>query len=192
MTRYRYRSYGYRAPSRVSGRSVAAVAVAGVVLYGFTTAGHPHPGHAAPAAMATRPVVTAAIPAAISYTPASWSRAFLLDAGYQPTGCNLAFVRGWERAEGGNWQNAARYNPLDDELPRPGSHRINTTGPGQGVQAYISWGQGLAATRLTLSGPDYASIRAALTSGNDAQRAADAVAASPWGTGRFTVTCGGA
>jgi hypothetical protein len=174
--------YRYRRPGQVSPGGIVAIATVVVVLSGAASAHPGHPGHAAPASVATAPALTAAIPAASSYTPATWSRAFLLAAGYAATTCNLAFVVAWTRGEGGHWHNKAKYNPLDDELPEPGSHRINTTGPGQGVQAYVSWGQGLAATRFTLSGPDYTAIRAALRAGNDPRRATRAVLGSQWGT----------
>lgn len=183
MTRY---YYGYRAPSRVSGRSVAAVAVAGVVLYGAASASPVHAGHTAPASVATAPALTAAIPAASSYTPATWSRAFLLAAGYTATTCNMAFLLAWIHAEGSRW---SWRNPLDDELPMPASRRVNTTSPGHGVMAYLRWADGLRASAFTLSGHDYPAIRAALRAGNDAQRGANAVAASPWGTEPFEVSC---
>lgn len=180
MTRY-YAPYRYRARSQVPGRSVAVAAAAAVVL-GAGGAAHSNVSRSAAAAMARPPALTAAS----SYTPATWSRAFLVAAGYNATACNTALVLAWIVAEGSDW---SWRNPLDDELPEPGSYRVNTTGPGQGVQAYPSWALGLRATVITLSGPDYPAIRAALAAGDDAQRGADAVAASEWGTEPFEVTC---
>jgi hypothetical protein len=184
VTGYRYPRYYRR--RQVSPGTLLAAGAAGVVLLGAVSGAHAHPGHAAPAAMASAPAVTDAIPAASSYTPAAWSRAFLLAAGYAATTCNMAFLLAWINAEGSQWK---WRNPLDDELPEPGSYRVNTTGPGQGVQAYASWPSDLGATRLTLTGPDYRPIRSALAAGNDAQRAADAVARSPWGTEPFEASC---
>jgi len=54
-----------------------------------------------------------------------------------------------------------------------------------GVKAYSSWAVGLRATVITLHNGYYDEILAALRRGDDAQAAADAVAASPWGTGSF-------
>jgi NlpC/P60 family len=122
-------------------------------------------------------VATVSVPAG-GYTPASWARALLAGAGYQPTACNLVAVTAWEAAEGGNWANAATYNPLNDTLPQPGSYPVNS----KHVQAYTSWAQGLTATLTTLSGPDYGAIRSALAGGTSAQ----AVASSVWGTHPFT------
>jgi hypothetical protein len=136
---------------------------------------------AAPAA----PIPTS-VPAAGSYTPATWAVTFLRVIGEPVTTCNVAAVTGWQHAEGNpNWY--ADHNPLDDELPEPGSTRINDTGNGTGVMKYVSWGEGLAATRFTIQ--HYPAVLAALRAGNNAQRVADAVAASPWGTEKFTVTC---
>jgi hypothetical protein len=56
-----------------------------------------------------------------------------------------------------------------------------------GVKAYTSWAQGLRATVITLGNGLYGGILAALRSGNDANAVAGAVAASPWGTGSFSV-----
>jgi hypothetical protein len=175
--------YRYRRPGQVSPRALLGAGVALVVLSGAVSAGHQHPGSppATHAAMAL-----AAIPAASSWTPATWSRAFLLAAGYAATGCNVAFVLAWINAEGSRW---SWRNPLDDELAEPGSYRVNETAPGQGVMDYPTWPLGLRATTITLSGPDYSAIRSALGAGNDAQRGADAVAASPWGTEFFEVSC---
>jgi hypothetical protein len=139
---------------------------------------------AAPSPAVTIPT---SVPAAGSYTPSTWAVAFLHVIGEPATACNVAAVTGWERAEGGHWHNHAAYNPLDDELPEPGSTRINDTGNGTGVMKYVSWGQGLAASAYTMR--HYPAIQAALRAGNNAQRVASQVAASTWGTGQFTVTC---
>lgn len=128
-----------------------------------------------------RPVPLAAA-TAVSYTPASWASAFLQLAGYRRTPCNIAAITAWIRAEGSNW---AWRNPLDDTRQMPGSRPVNS----KHVQDYTSWDRGLNATTATLSGPDYGSIRAALTAGSDAQAVADAVSASVWGTEPFAVEC---
>jgi hypothetical protein len=91
----------------------------------------------------------------------------------------------WEAAEGGNWNNTAAYNPLNTTMPEPGSAAMNSVG----VRAYTSWGQGLRATVDTLNNGNYPGILAALAAGNDAQSVANAVGASPWGTGYFSASC---
>jgi NlpC/P60 family len=121
-----------------------------------------------------------------NYTPSSWARAFVAQAGYQPTACNLAFTRAWVTAEGGNWQNKATYNPLNTTRTVPGStNAVQTQTPGVWVQAYPSWLAGLAATVATLRLPRYAGVRAQLAAGNDAQAAAAAVVTDRWGTAPF-------
>jgi hypothetical protein len=133
-----------------------------------------------------RAVTDSVITARPSYTPASWTLAFLRAARMPATTCNRRAVQAWIHAEGSQW---AWRNPLDDELPEPGSRKVNDTGGGNGVMAYPSWGEDLTATALTLSGPDYTGIRSALRAGNDAQRVAAAVAMSPWGTEPYEVSC---
>lgn len=114
-------------------------------------------------------------------TPASWADALLRSLGDQPTAENLKAITAWERAEGGHWQNRATYNPLNTTQVQAGSHAMNSVG----VQAYASWSEGMAATVITLRNGRYGDILAALQGGNCAPCVASAVAASPWGTGRF-------
>jgi hypothetical protein len=126
-----------------------------------------------------------AVPSGSSYSPASWASALLSAGGWPQTACNLAAIRAWEAAEGGNWENSAAANPLDTTQPEPGSSTMNSAG----VRAYTSWQAGFAATLTTLGYPAYAGIRSALSAGDNAQAVADAVAGSPWGTVPFTATC---
>jgi hypothetical protein len=167
-SRARYRRYSYRRSNDGTKLAVAAVIALAMAGAGGVTAGH---------------AVVTAVRGGSSYTPQTWAVAFLRATGEPATPCNLGFVRAWERAEGGAFVNNATGNPLNDTLIEPGSHPVNAVG----VQAYASWGQGLAATVTTLS--HYPGILAALSAGNDAQRAADAVAVSPWGTQPFTASC---
>lgn len=81
----------------------------------------------------------------------------------------------WAQMEGGHWNNAATYNPLNTTYREPGSHSINSVG----VQAYTSWNQGIAATANTLS--SYSGILAALRVG-DYAGVGSALLRSPWGT----------
>ena len=138
-------------------------------------------GHTPPAAVTASTI----IPGGNAYTPPSWAAALLSAGGWPQTRCNLSAVTGWEQAEGGNWQNAARFNPLDTTMPEPGSSVMNSAG----VQAYPSWQAGFTATLATLGNGNYGPVLSALSSGGNAQAVADAVAASPWGTSPFQAAC---
>lgn len=117
------------------------------------------------------------------YTPVTWAKALLLALGMPRTTDNMAAIIAWEMAEGGHWYNTAYYNPLNTTWRMPGATSMNYVG----VKAYLSWAQGLAATVNTFHNGLYEGILGALRAGNDAQAVADAVAASPWGTGSFAV-----
>ncbi len=117
------------------------------------------------------------------HTPVTWAKALLRALGMPRTTANLAAIIAWEMAEGGHWYNSATYNPLNTTWRMPGATSMNSVG----VKTYLSWAQGLAATVNTFNNGLYGGILAALRAGNDAQAVADAVAASPWGTGSFDV-----
>lgn len=119
-------------------------------------------------------------------TPVSFAEALLNQMGFPETPQNVEALTAWQRAEGGNWQNDARFNPFNTTLSEPGAASINSVG----VKAYTSWSQGLGATISTLSGSAYAGIRSALSSGSDAQAVANAIASSPWGTESFSAGIG--
>ena len=164
-----------------AGTKVKAAAAAGLFVY---FAGHGHAGHGHNGLLDSLRSLPISVPSG-GYSQASWARAFLHSGGFPDTGCNRGFVISWENAEGGNWANSARYNPLDTTEREPGSHAMNSVG----VQAYQSWKQGMQATVTTIRNGRYGGIIAALDSGNNAQAAAGAVASSPWGTGAFTAQC---
>jgi hypothetical protein len=180
MATYRYAGHVYR--YRRYGRSRVHPAAAGVaVAVGLALAvAHPHHGHASAASL-----TAARIPAGGSYTPQSWAATFLSVLGMPRTPCNLGAIDAWEAAEGGNWANAAAANPLNTTMPAPGSWAVNSVG----VRAYPTWREGLAATIQTITNGRYGTILSALHAGNDAQAVADAVTASPWGTGTFGASC---
>jgi hypothetical protein len=134
---------------------------------------------------ATASVIRGSIPGGSAYTPSSWAAALLSAGGWPQTACNLGAIEAWERAEGGNWENSAAYNPLDTTERESGSWPVNSVN----VQAYTSWQQGFQATLATLDNGDYGGILSALSAGTSAQAVAGAVAASPWGTGPFTASC---
>jgi len=115
-------------------------------------------------------------------TQVTWAQAFVKSLGMPMTADNVAAVVAWEMAEGGHWYNTAYYNPLNTTQSMPGATIFNSVG----VKAYTSWAQGLKASVITIRNGYYGGILNALRRGNDAQAVADAVAASPWGTGSFT------
>jgi len=123
----------------------------------------------------------ASVPLSGHYTPLTWAKALLQQLAMPLTAQNVAAITAWEVAEGGHWHNSAHYNPLDTTMPEPGATAMNSVG----VKAYVSWTQGFVATIATLRNGYYGGILAALRAGNDAIAVADAVAASPWGTGNF-------
>jgi peptidoglycan hydrolase CwlO-like protein len=116
------------------------------------------------------------------FTQLTWAKALLVAMRLPVTTDNVAAVVAWEMAEGGHWYNSAYYNPLNTTQTMPGSTSMNSVG----VKAYTSWKQGFEATMKTLRNGFYEGILAALRRGNDAQAVAEAVAASPWGTGNFS------
>jgi hypothetical protein len=139
----------------------------------FASAGHHHGGAV---------LDDSAVHMPGGYTARSWAVAYLHAGGFRATRCNVAAIEGQEHAEA----TYSRYrNPLDSTEREPGSWSINSVG----VQHYASWGQGLRATVVTLRNGRYPAMIAALRAGNDAQRYADAAAASDWGTGQYTASC---
>jgi hypothetical protein len=102
----------------------------------------------------------------------------LAGVGIKPTEASIAKLVAWFNQEGGNWNNTARYNPLNTTLAMPGA---GNTGSQGNIKVYTSWTQGIEATVKTLKAPAYKSILGALSSGTGAAFEA-AVNASPWGT----------
>src|SRR5256885_414099 len=106
----------------------------------------------------------------------NWQARLLGMVGAPVTPANVKYLNAWARAEGGSASN----NPF------------NTTQPGfseagnynsVGVKNYSNPQQGLAATAHTLENGHYGNILSALRKGNNAMADAQALAASPWGTG---------
>jgi hypothetical protein len=87
----------------------------------------------------------------------------------------LTFFRAWRQAEGGT----ARYNPFNTTQRMPGSEAYNRVG----VQHYPSARVGVDATVKTLLNDRYTALVQAIREGRSARAMADALAASPWGTG---------
>lgn len=104
--------------------------------------------------------------------------AVLRKLGVRPTpGARKAMV-GWMNAEGGHWNNDARYNPLNTTQPEPGA---GNTGSQGNIKQYRSWQQGVDATATTLKNGRYDGIISALRRG-DPSAVASAIGSSPWGT----------
>ena len=116
------------------------------------------------------------------YTPQTFAQAILTRLGYPVTRLNVSDIMSWENAEGGNWGNDAKFNPLNTTQGMAGSKSINSVG----VQAYTSWQQGLNATLKTLQNGHYSTILEALAGGGS-QDFGTIVANSPWGTSQFSV-----
>jgi hypothetical protein len=114
-------------------------------------------------------------------TPYDFAVGLLYALGDPLTTQNTGAIVSWAKAEGGNWNSPAKYNPLNTTKRMPGSYSIN----GAGVQAYSSWPQGVAATVQTLEGGAYSGILSALKTGSSEQAVERAVASSIWGTGSF-------
>lgn len=95
-------------------------------------------------------------------------------------GCDLtpdvhAYFVAWQHAEASHAAN----NPFDTELPWGLWTDYNTAG----VKNYATVSDGVNATVNTLLNGFYPDIVAAIRAGTDAMVMADALAASPWGTG---------
>ena len=171
----------------MSARAWVTSAVLGGVLFGaMSESGH------APASGGGTALTMAAVPAAGSYTPASWASAFLGVIGEPRTSCDLGAIEGWEDAESGGDLGTGlpddpdvTHNPLNTARGEPGSYAINS----DGVQSYPSWSEGLQANAAAITNGLYGGILAALQAGNNAQNVADQVTDSPWGTGGFAATC---
>lgn len=115
---------------------------------------------------------------ATDYTPTTWAAALLARLGVPVSTSNVTAITAWESAEGGNWHNPDRYNPLNTTQPATGATSTN----GAGVKAYTSWDQGLSATVQTLTNGLYGGILTALSQGSSADAVVSAVTRSPWGT----------
>lgn len=113
-------------------------------------------------------------------TPATdreqWAHDFLTRLGMPVTSENVRAVVAWEKAEG----TRAQYNPLATTQGMPGATRFNSVG----VKNYLSYDDGIAANIKAITNGRYENVLAALRAGNSAEAVAQAIAASPWGTGQ--------
>lgn len=104
-----------------------------------------------------------------------FARDVLARVGAPVTGENMRLMRAWVSSEG----TAARFNPLATTKTAAGATAFNSVG----VKNYTSYDQGVTATVQTLLNGRYPAVLSGLREGGDALKVADAIAASPWGTG---------
>ncbi len=115
-------------------------------------------------------------PGAAGSTTGNFATDVLEGIGAPATAENVRAFNAWARAEG---MDASTFNPLATTEGAPGSSSVNSVG----VRKYASYADGVQATIRTLLNGNYSNIIAALRKGTDALAVADAIAASPWGTG---------
>jgi hypothetical protein len=116
-------------------------------------------------------------------TPQAFATALLHRLGIKPNSNNVRALVGWQKAEGGHWNNDAKFNPLNTTQPEPGAGNTGTQG---NIKVYRSWHQGIEATAKTLTNGKYSGILHALRSGG-ANDVASAIGNSPWGTSASSV-----
>ena len=126
-------------------------------------------------------------------TPQAFAAQELAALGAPVNATTQSEMLAWETAEGGNWDNSAKANPLNTSMPEAGSVNYQTGQPGVGVQAYPSWSEGISATTQTLldtRGEGYGAVVADLrNSAPPAQFAAD-LGASGWAGSHYAGSSG--
>lgn len=129
----------------------------------------------------------------MTMTPQAFAAQELAALGAPVNATTQSEMLAWETAEGGNWDNSAKANPLNTSMPEAGSVNYQTGQPGVGVQAYPSWSEGISATTQTLldtRGEGYGAVVADLrSSAPPAQFAAD-LGASGWDAGHYAGSSG--
>ena len=113
--------------------------------------------------------------------PGDFAVALCRSLGAPVTQSNVQFIIAWAHVEGGNWNNAAHFNPLNTTLDLPGATSMNSVG----VKAYTSWDQGIAATAATLRNGRYDDIVAALQGGDASVAAASSQGLRTWSGGGY-------
>jgi outer membrane protein assembly factor BamD len=115
-------------------------------------------------------------------------KAILKGIGAPITDENMKFFYAWRQAEGGK----AKNNPFNTTQPKPNSTFYNCLKKGisgckSGVRNYMSSRDGIDATVKTIKNGRYQNIIDALKSGDSAEKAAQALKSSPWGTGQLAL-----
>lgn len=106
-----------------------------------------------------------------------WAASFLSTLGAPGGRENLIAMVAWETAEG----TEATWNPLATTKDMPAATTYNS----HGVKNYVSRGQGIEASILTLKLPNrgYEPVLARLRDGSDAMKTAEAIRGSLWCSG---------
>lgn len=139
---------------------------------------------------------TAACVTANNCSQQGFAAAVFAYIGVPDTAANAYAMEKWEAAEGGNWNNSARCNPINTTQKEPGSTSMN----GVGVQSFTDaggqtcWYWGVKANGDTLNNGYYGAILSVFKNGSSStsaqcQALAVAVAGSPWGTSNFESLC---
>lgn len=105
-----------------------------------------------------------------------WAYDFLTEINCPVTMTNVQFLYDWMHMESGG--GGGKFNPLNTVQPWPGATDYNTVG----VKNYLTYEDGIAATRTVIAEVPYADIVAALKAGNSRVRLVNAVTHSIWGT----------
>jgi hypothetical protein len=113
-------------------------------------------------------------------SPDQWALDFLARAGFEATPANVQVVVSWEYAEssggGGMW------NPLNTtQGGYPGETDFNSVG----VKNYPTRDVGVQANARVIHNGYYPHVVERFLAGDDARATADAITASPWGTGHI-------
>lgn len=180
-----------RSPSSV--RRIAGLVVLGTLMPAVQLLGQsPVTAQVAATAPGTSP--------ACVYTPVDFAHAFLSEIPEPQTADNVEAIVAWEMAEGGNWENTAKFNPLDTTYQYDGSTYFKGTYPSTDppdVQAFKDWDDGVYATTLTLTENfsyagnfGYGVILSALQAGDNPAAVTNAVDDSEWGTTNATAYLG--
>jgi hypothetical protein len=121
------------------------------------------------------PKLTKASLAPSGVDPARFSSDVLARLGAPKTEQNLAVMQAWVKAEG----TRAQFNPLATTRKAEGATNFNSVG----VKNFTTYEQGVDTTIGAITNGLYDDVIAALKRGDDAYAVADAIAASPWGSG---------
>jgi|tagenome__1003787_1003787.scaffolds.fasta_scaffold20644786_2 hypothetical protein len=108
--------------------------------------------------------------------PTQWAQDFLTALGAPVTPSNVQAISAWEQAEG----TKAAFNPL---ATTQGGYTGETQFNSVGVKNFATYDDGIAANVKVITNGLYGNILSALQQGTSAMDVAQAVAASPWGTG---------
>lgn len=123
------------------------------------------------------PTSIKSMPVAEAYSDIEFYKAVLTGIGAPITNNNLLYLYAWRQAEGGS----AAFNPFNTTQKAEGATNYNKVG----VKNYTSAQQGVNATVKTLLNGRYSGIISSLKSDAEPSQTADALVASPWGTGEL-------